>query len=132
EIRDAGQGGLWIFLLKPCGSLRRLTLGLEQFVDVLTKSRIGEHALNLVARDRLQYNPGVLREFPQRGIERHPHTVGSMVPRPAQVQRKLCERIEPRKFCGSISVCRVKAVLVGHDFSALSFKIASSNVVATP
>ena len=27
EIRDAGQGGLWILLLKPCRSLRRLMLG---------------------------------------------------------------------------------------------------------
>src|SRR5271166_6266287 len=69
EIRDAGQGGLWILSLKPCRRLRRVMLGLEQFVDVLTKSWIGEHALNLIARNRLQHNPGVLREFPQRGIE---------------------------------------------------------------
>jgi len=75
-------------------------LGSEQFVDVLTKSRIGEHALNLIARDRLQYNPGVLCEFPQRGIERHPHTVGSMVPGPTQVQREFCQRIKSRKFRG--------------------------------
>jgi len=89
-----------MLLLKPCRSLRRVMLGPEQFVDVLTKSRIGEHALNLTARDRLQYNPGVLCESPQRRIKRHPHTVGSMVPRPAQVQRKLRERIEPRNFRG--------------------------------
>ena len=96
----------------------------EQVVDVLTKCRIGEHALNLIARDRLQYNPGVLREFPQRGIQHHPHTVGSMVPRPAQVQRKLCERIESRDF-------RIRTVLLGYDFSALTFKMASSDAVAT-
>jgi hypothetical protein len=32
----------------------------------------------LVARDRLQDNPGVMRDFPQFGIKLPPHFVGSM------------------------------------------------------
>ena len=64
EIRDAGQGTLGMLFLKPCGRLSRLTLGSQQVVNVLTEGWIGQHALDLIARDRLQDNPGILREFP--------------------------------------------------------------------
>ena len=64
EIRDAVQRSLRMPLLKPCRRLRRLMLGSQQVVNVLPEGRIGEHALDLIARDRLQHNPGILRMFP--------------------------------------------------------------------
>ena len=63
-------------LLKPGGRLRRVPPGLDQVVDVRAESGIGQHALELVPRDRLQDDPGVMREFPQRGIELPPDLVG--------------------------------------------------------
>ena len=89
-----------MLLLKPCGRLRRLTLGSQMVINVLAESRIGQHALELVPRDRLQDNPRILREFPQYGIKRAPHSVGGMVPRPAHVQGKLRQGIEPFDFRG--------------------------------
>ena len=54
-----------MMLLKPRGRLRRVTLASDQGINVLTVSRVGQHALELVPRDGLQDNAGVLREFPQ-------------------------------------------------------------------
>ena len=85
-------------MLKPCGRLRRLTLGSHQVINVLAESGIGQHVLELVPRDRLQDNPGVLREFPQRGIKLPPHFVGGMIPRPAHIQGQLCQGIESLDF----------------------------------
>ena len=87
-------------LLKPCRRLRRLMLRSQQVVNVLTEGRIGEHALDLIARDRLQDDPGILRELPQWRIKRAPHFVGAMVPRPAHVQGKLRQGLEPLDFRG--------------------------------
>ena len=83
-----------MILLKPRGRLRRLL----QTIDVLTEGRIGQHALDLVARDRLQDDPGVMRELPQRGIKLPPHFVCCMIPRPAHIQGQLGQGIEPVDF----------------------------------
>ena len=63
--------------LKPRQRLRRLALGLQQVIHVLAEGRIGQHAFELVPRHRLQDNPGVLREFPQRRITPPPQFVGA-------------------------------------------------------
>ena len=78
-----------MIFLKPCGRLRRLTLGLQQIINFFSEGGIGQHALEFVFGDSLQNHPGVLREFPQRGIKFSPHFVGAMIPRPAQIQRQL-------------------------------------------
>ena len=87
-------------LLKPRGRLRRLPPGLHQVINVLAKNGIGQHSLDLVARDRLQDNPGVMRDFPQFGIKLPPHFVGRMIPRPAHIQGKLGQGIESLDFRG--------------------------------
>ena len=94
-------------LLKPRGRFRRLPPGLHQVIDLLAESGIGQHALDLVPRDRLQDNPGVMSEFPQFGIKLPPHFVGRMIPRPAHIQGKLGQGIEPLDFRGQKAVNRV-------------------------
>ncbi len=91
---------LRMILLKPRGRLRRLPPGLHQVIDVLAKSGIGQHALDLVARDRLQDDPGVMRDLPQCGIKLPPHFVGGMIPRPAHIQGQLRQGIESLDFGG--------------------------------
>ena len=91
-------------LLKPRRRRRRVTLGSQQVINVLTISGIGQHAFDLVARDRLQDNPGVMRDFPQFGIKLPPHFVGSMIPRPAHIQGKLRQGIESFDFRGQKAV----------------------------
>jgi|GEM_PF-3258462 hypothetical protein len=59
------------------------------------ESGIGQHALDLVSRDRLQDDPGVMRQFPQRGTWVPPIFVRAMIPRPAHNQGKLGQSIEP-------------------------------------
>ena len=80
------------------------TLGSQEVINVLTESRIGQHMFELVPRDRLQDNPRILREVPQGGIKRAPHFVGGMVPRPAHIQGKLRQGIEPLDFRGKKAV----------------------------
>ena len=87
-----------MMLLKPRGRLRRLTLGLQQRIDRSYGSRVGQSALESVPRDRLQDNPGVMRELPKLGIELPPHFVGGMVPRRAHIQGKLGQGIEALDF----------------------------------
>ena len=111
-----------MILLKPRGRLRRLTLGSQQVINVLAESRIGQHALELVPRDRLQDNPGILREFPQRGIKLPPHFVGGMIPRPAHIQGKLRQGIEPLDVRGQKAVNRMAdACLFAHRFCSNLF-----------
>ena len=100
------KGALRMRVLKPGGRLRRLTRGVQQIIDVLPEARIGQHALELVPRDRLQDHPRILREFPQDGIERAPHAVGGMVPRPPHIQGQRGQGIEPLDFRGEQVVDR--------------------------
>ena len=87
-------------LLKPGGRLRRLPAGFDQALDVVAESGIGQHALDLVARDRLQDDPGIMRGLPQCGIELPPHFVGGMIPRPMHIQGEFCQGIEPFDLAG--------------------------------
>jgi len=106
-----------MLLLKPCGRLRRLTLCPQVVINVLTESRICQHMFELVPRDRLQDNPRILREVPQDGIKRAPHSVRGMVPRPAHVQGKLRQRIEPLDVRGKKAVYGVAdACFFAHRF----------------
>jgi hypothetical protein len=73
---------------------------MHQAVNFFAKNGIGQHALDPVARDRLQDNPWVMRDFPQFGIKPAPHFVGSMIPRPAHIQGQLGKGIEPLDFSG--------------------------------
>ena len=77
-----------------------MTCSSQQVINVFAKNGIGQHALDLVARDRLQDNPGVVRDFPQFGIKLPPHFVGSVIPRPAHIQGKFRQGIEPLDFRG--------------------------------
>ena len=53
EIRGAGQGSVRMMSLKPSGRLRRLPCRLHQASDTFAEDGVGQHALDLVARDRL-------------------------------------------------------------------------------
>ena len=67
-------------LLKPCRRLQRFPPGLHPAIKIFSENGIGQHALDLVARDRLQDHPGVMRDLPQFGIKLPPHFVGGMIP----------------------------------------------------
>ena len=106
-----------MILLKPRRSFNSLLPGLPQVINVFTKNGIGKHALDPVSRDCLQNNPWILSEFPQYGIKRAPNSVCGMVPRPAHVQSKLCQRIKPFDFRRSKAAHRVDdASLFAHGF----------------
>jgi hypothetical protein len=77
-----------------------VTRASQQVINALAKSGIGQYALDLVARDCLQDNPGVVCDFPQFGIKLPPRLVGSVIPRPAHIQGKLRQGIEPLDFRG--------------------------------
>ena len=96
-----------MILLKPRRLRQRLPPALHQAVDVFAKNGIGQHALDSVARNRLQNNPGVMRDLPQFGIKLPPHFVASMIPRPAHIQRQLRQGIESLDFHGQKAVNRV-------------------------
>ena len=62
--------------LKPCEGFRRPPTGFDQSIDVFPEDGIGQYALDLIARDRLQDDPGVMRDLPQFGIScRHTSSV---------------------------------------------------------
>jgi hypothetical protein len=107
-----------MFLLKPCGHVRRLTLGLQMVINVLTEGRIAQRPFDLIPRDRLQDHPGILREVPQNWIECAPNSVSGVVPRPAHIQSKLSQGVEPFYFRGQKAVYRVADTgSFAHDFS---------------
>ena len=89
-----------MILLKPRRRFQCLTPGLNQSINVLPKSGIGQLTFNLIARGRLQDNPGILCDLPKLGIELPPHIVSGVIPRPAQIQGKLRQGIEPVDFSG--------------------------------
>ena len=80
--------------LKPRGRFRRLPAGFHQAIYVFPENGIGQHALDLVARNRLQDHPRVMRDSPQFGIELPPHFVGGMIPGPMHVQGEFRQRIK--------------------------------------
>jgi hypothetical protein len=75
-----------------------VTRSSQQIINVFAKNRIGQYALDLVARDRLQDNPGLCVISQQFGIKLPPHFVGSVIPRPAHIEGKLRQGIEPLDF----------------------------------
>ena len=79
EIRNAAQGRLRIGLL--AGAPRGVPPDLHQIVNIFSESGIGQNLLELLPRDRLQNDPGVMRELPQRRIQLPPHLVGGVLPR---------------------------------------------------
>ena len=87
-----------MILLKPRGRLQCFPPGLHSVINILAKNRVGQHAIDLVARDRLKDHPGVMRDPPKFGIKLPPHFVGGMIPRPAHIQGKLSQGIEPLDF----------------------------------
>ena len=105
--------------LKPGGRFRRLAAGFHQVIYVLPESGIGQHALDPVARDRLQDDPGVVRDLPKLRIKLSPHFVGGMVPRPVHIQGEFRQRIESLDFrrqeMVNRVVCRDK---FAHDLSS--------------
>ena len=105
-------------LLKPRRGLHRLMFGSDKLIDPLAEGRIGQHALELVPRNRLQDSPRVIGKFPQRRIKLPPHFVGAMTPRPAHVEGQLSEGIEPLDFRGQKAIDRVADTgLFAHGFS---------------
>jgi hypothetical protein len=77
-----------------------MTRSSEKIISAFAKNGIGQHAFDLITRDGLQDNPGVMCNFPQFGIKVPPHLVGSVIPRPAHIQGKLRQGIEPVDFRG--------------------------------
>ncbi len=51
-------------LLKPGGRFRRLAFGLQHLFHVVSEGRIGQRPFELVPRDSLQNNPGVMGQLP--------------------------------------------------------------------
>ena len=104
-------------MLKPGGRRRGMLPGLHEGIHLAAKAGIGEHALELVSRDRLQKAPGVVRQLPLHGIELPPHFVGAMIPRRAHIQGELGERIESLDVRGQWTVCRLSdRFLFDHGF----------------
>lgn len=85
-------------LLKPCRCLPRRATELHPIIDVFAKCRIRQDFSDLFPRNRLQYEPRILRKLPQGGIQPLPELVGGMIPRPTQIQRKLGKRFESRNI----------------------------------
>jgi hypothetical protein len=97
-----------MILLKPRRGRHCLSFGADEFFDLRAEGRIGQQALKVVPRDRLQDSQGVItREFPQRRIKLPPQCVGGMTPRPAQTQGQFSQVIEPLDFRGEKAVYRV-------------------------
>ncbi len=116
-----------MLLLEPRGRLRRAMLGSQQVINVLTEGGIGQHALELVPRDRLQDNPRVPREFPECRIKQPPHFVGAMIPRPAHIQGQLGQGVESLDFRRQKAVCRVADTgLSFHGFSSGFARLAAT------
>lgn len=86
--------------LEPGGRLRRAPLGPYQSINFLSKSSVAKRALNLVPRDSLQHDPGIVSEFPERRIKPPPDFVGGVIPRPAQIQGQIGQGIEALNFDG--------------------------------
>ena len=64
EIGGTSQGLVSVVFLKPRGCLRLLPAGIDQPIDSLSKSRVAQHFLDLVAGCRLQDDPWVIRNVP--------------------------------------------------------------------
>jgi hypothetical protein len=50
--------------LKPRGRRRSLPAGFDQTIYAPPENGIGQNALDLAARDRLENDPGVMRDLP--------------------------------------------------------------------
>ncbi len=101
-----------MLLLEPCRTARRLTLGTKPVVNVLTEGRIGQCALELIPRGRLQDDPRILSEVPQYWVQRAPQSVGGMIPRPMHIQGEFRQGIEPLDFRGHYHVLRMANICV--------------------
>src|SRR5664280_3536765 len=88
-------------------SMRSCTPGVHERIDLRAEGRIGRNALEFVPRDRLQNNPGVMSELPERGVKLSPYLVGDMIPRPAHIQGKLGQGIEAFDVRGQRTVDRL-------------------------
>ena len=93
-----------MILLKPPGRFQPFPPGLDQTINAFPGDGIGQHALDLVARGRLQDHPGVMRDSPQFGIKLPPHFVGGMIPRPMHIQGERRQRIESFDLRGQETV----------------------------
>jgi len=91
-------------LLKPGGRLHDLPPGLNQVIYVFSKDGVSQYALDPIARESLQDNPGMLRDCPWFGIKLPPHIVGSMIPRTARIQSQLRQGTESIDFRGKKAV----------------------------
>jgi len=110
-----------MILLKPRGRFRRLPARFDQTIHGFSEGGIGQRALDLLARDRLQDHPGVMRDLPQFGIKMPPYFVGGVIPRPMHVQREFRQRVEALDSGGQEVVYRVAdARLVAHGFFLVS------------
>ena len=87
-----------MLLLKPCGRLGGLTFGSQQVINILMQRGVGQDVLESIPRDRLQNHPRILGKFPEDRIKSAPQLVRRMVPCPAQVERKLRQRIKSVYF----------------------------------
>ena len=107
-----------MILLKPGRRFRRLSLDLQQVIDLFAEGRIGQLAAKMVARNRLENNPGILRQFPQGRVKLAPYRVGGMVPGPAHVEGQFGQGIKSLNFRGHEIVNRVAdASGCAHGFS---------------
>jgi len=91
-------------LLKPRGCLRRLPPGFDQSINDLAEIGVIERTFDLVSRDRLKNDPGVMSDLPEFGIKLAPHFGGTMIPRPAHIQGKFRQGIEALDFLAEATV----------------------------
>ena len=93
--------------------------GFDQAIYVFPKNGVGQDAFDLVARDRLQDDPGVMRALPQFWIKLPPHFVSGMIPRLAHIQGEFFQGIESFDFGTQETVYGMaRTSLFAHDFSS--------------
>ena len=73
------------FTHKFCGRPTSPGLASTKPSTFLAETGIGQQALDLVPRDRLENGPRVVGDCPQVGIKLPPQFVGGMTPRPAEI-----------------------------------------------
>ena len=98
--------------LKPRGRFRRPPAVFDQVIYILPKSGIGQYAFDPVARDRLEDDPGIMRDRPKFRVKLSPHFVSGMIPRPVHIQGEFRQRIESFYFRRQEMVNRVDGALV--------------------
>ena len=107
EVGDTVELRVRVSLLKPRRRLAGIPSRLHERVKTLAESRIGQHALQFLARHRLQHDPGIPRQRPEFGIQLSPDRVGGVVPRRTHIQGQFGQGVEPLDIRGKQKFLRM-------------------------